>query len=62
MSTNNANYSLSVGMNDLERMTILGEIYMPDCIDFLMNNGLKKGLNELLSKSNVPAGNDPEAE
>ena len=28
-------YSLSVGESDLERMTMLGEIYMPCCVDFL---------------------------
>lgn len=37
-------YSLSVGDSDLERMTMLGEIYMPYCIDFLFENGLKEGI------------------
>jgi ubiquinone/menaquinone biosynthesis C-methylase UbiE len=37
-------YSLSVGESDLKRMTMLGEIYMPYCIDFLFENGLKPGL------------------
>lgn len=40
----NETYSLSVGESDLERMTILGDIYMPYCRDFLFENGLKKGL------------------
>lgn len=38
-------YKLSVGLSDLERMTMLGEIYMPYCSEFLMRNGLKQGLN-----------------
>jgi len=37
-------YSLSVGESDLERMTMLGEIYMPYCADFLFENGLAPGL------------------
>lgn len=39
----NETYSLSVGEDDLERMTILGDIYMPYCRDFLFENGIKKG-------------------
>ncbi len=38
-------YALSVGPSDLERMTMLGEIYMPYCAEFLIGNGLKPGLN-----------------
>jgi ubiquinone/menaquinone biosynthesis C-methylase UbiE len=41
---NNEAYSLSVGKSDLERMTILGDIYMPYCRNFLLENGLKEGL------------------
>ncbi len=38
-------YSLSVGENDLARMTLLNDIYMSYCIDFLFENGLKQGLS-----------------
>lgn len=38
-------YSLSVGESDLERMTMLGNIYMPFCADFLFENGLRPGLH-----------------
>jgi ubiquinone/menaquinone biosynthesis C-methylase UbiE len=44
MTTNN-DYALSVGISDLERMTMLGETYMPYCAEFLIENGLKQGLN-----------------
>ena len=37
-------YSLPVGKADLDRMTILGNIYMPYCAEFLIENGLKSGL------------------
>jgi ubiquinone/menaquinone biosynthesis C-methylase UbiE len=37
-------YSLPVGKADLERMTILGDIYMPYCAEFLLQNGLKPGI------------------
>ena len=37
-------YSLSVGESDLKRMTMIGEIYMPYCEDFLFENGLAPGL------------------
>lgn len=40
----NEKYSLSVGEEDLDRMTMLGNIYMPYCVDFLLENGLKSGL------------------
>lgn len=43
-SNKNKTYSLSVGKSDLERMTLLGDIYMPYCRDFFLENGLKKGL------------------
>ncbi len=39
------NYALSVGMSDLERMTMLSEIYMPYCAEFLIDHGLKRDLN-----------------
>jgi len=39
------NYALPVGMSDLDRMTMLSEIYMPYCAKFLIENGLKPGLN-----------------
>lgn len=45
MITPKTNYALSVGMSDLGRMTMLGEIYMPYCEKFLIENGLKDGLN-----------------
>lgn len=37
-------YSLSVGEDDLARMTMLGNIYMPYCADFLLENGLRQGI------------------
>jgi ubiquinone/menaquinone biosynthesis C-methylase UbiE len=43
--TRDRDYALSVGISDLERMTMLGEIYMPYCAEFLIENGLKQGLN-----------------
>ena len=36
-------YSLAVGESDLERMTMIGSIYMPYCADFLFKNGLTAG-------------------
>jgi ubiquinone/menaquinone biosynthesis C-methylase UbiE len=36
-------YALAVGLSDLERMTMIGNIYMPYCTDFLFLNGLKGG-------------------
>lgn len=43
--TRDKDYVLPTGMNDLQRMTILGEIYMPYCADFLLKNGLRQGLS-----------------
>jgi len=37
-------YALAVGESDLKRMTLLGDIYMPYCADFLIENGLKPGM------------------
>jgi hypothetical protein len=36
MMATDKEYALSVGMSDLERMTMLGEIYMPYCAEFLI--------------------------
>ena len=36
--TRDRDYALSVGISDLERMTMLGEIYMPYCAEFLIEN------------------------
>ena len=45
MMTTDKDYGLSVGMSDLDRMTMLGEIYMPYCAEFLIENGLQQSLN-----------------
>ncbi|HEX4044298.1 MAG TPA: methyltransferase domain-containing protein [Gammaproteobacteria bacterium] len=37
-------YSLPVGKADLERMTMLGNLYMPYCTEFLLENGLRSGI------------------
>lgn len=45
MTTEQSKYALAVGGSDLKRMTLLGEIYMPYCQEFLINNGLAPGMN-----------------
>ncbi|MBS0287894.1 MAG: methyltransferase domain-containing protein [Proteobacteria bacterium] len=38
-------YPLDVGQSDLERMTLLGSIYMPYNTAFILNNGLTEGMD-----------------